>query len=291
MRKKIIICLFVAVLIAVTLAGCQPGAEKRPEPEAGNGPLAEGKGKRDESEGEKEMDERQAEVEKVLVKEIKLQYLGHSCFLLEADNLRILMDPFSPQVGYGTLNLEADVVTLSHEHVDHNYADAAPGAKILRGLTPDGLGWEEVSFSSGDISISSLPTYHDDASGKLRGRNAVFIFDVGDLRVAHLGDLGHVLSQADVEKLAAVDILLLPVGGHYTIDAREAKQVAAQLNPPVVIPMHYQTKVTRNWPIQELKVFLEGEENVQQKGDKPVIVASDKLPAVTEIWVLEPARP
>lgn len=230
------------------------------------------------------------EMEDVLKPEVKIQYLGHASFLVEVDELRILMDPFSPQVGYGTLELEADLVTVSHEHTDHNYVAAAPEAKVLRGLTSDGLGWEDISYSRGDISITSIPTYHDDASGKLRGRNSIFIFDFGDIRLVHLGDLGHLLNEGDVEKLSSVDILLVPVGGHYTIDAMEAKQVVEQLAPAVVVPIHYQTKVTRNLPISELDAFLEGEEAVLEKGEKPVSLTRDNLPGSTEIWVLEPAK-
>ena len=230
------------------------------------------------------------DMEGISKKEIKIQYLGHASFLVEADELRILMDPFSPQVGYGTLELEADLVTVSHEHMDHNYAAAVPGAKVLRGLTSDGLGWEEVSYSMGEMSITSIPAYHDKASGKLRGRNSIFIFDLGDIRLVHLGDLGHLLNEGDLEKLLPVDILLVPVGGHYTIDALEARQVVEQLVPAVVVPMHYQTKVTRNWPISELDIFLEGEEVVFQKGDKPVSFSRDNMPGSTEIWVMDPAK-
>ncbi|MDO9534172.1 MAG: MBL fold metallo-hydrolase [Bacillota bacterium] len=229
-------------------------------------------------------------MEDISKKEIKIQYLGHASFLVEADELRILMDPFSPQVGYGTLELEADLITVSHEHMDHNYVAAAPDAKVLRGLTSDGLGWEEISYSVGEMSITSIPTYHDKASGKLRGRNSIFIFDLGDIRLVHLGDLGHLLNEGDVEKLLPVDVLLVPMGGHYTIDAMEARQVVEQLVPSVVVPMHYQTKVTRNWPISELDIFLEGEEVVLQKGEKPISFSRDNLPESTEIWVLEPTK-
>jgi L-ascorbate metabolism protein UlaG (beta-lactamase superfamily) len=237
-----------------------------------------------------EKSEASTEMEGVLTGEIKIQYLGHSSFLVEVDELCILMDPFSPQVGYGTLELEADLITVSHEHMDHNYVNAAPEAKVLRGLTSDGLGWEDISYSVGDLSITSIPAYHDKASGKLRGRNSIFIFDLGDIRLVHLGDLGHLLNDGDIEKLVPVDVLLVPVGGHYTIDAMEAKQVVQQLVPAVVVPMHYQTKVTRNWPITELDIFLEGEEIVLQKGEKPVIINRDNLPESTEIWVLDPLK-
>lgn len=233
----------------------------------------------------------QAERGELLIEEIILQYLGHACFLLEADGLQILMDPYSPEVGYGTLSLDTQIVTISHEHRDHNYAAASPRAKILRGLTTDGLGWDDVSFTQGAISITSLSTYHDGVAGKQRGRNAAFVFNLGNLRIVHLGDLGHLLNESEVEKLTPVDILLIPVGGHYTLNAQEAKQVIAQLSPAVAIPMHYQTKVTRSWPLADLKPFLAGEEKIEEKGRKPLALDKDKLPGRTEIWILEPGKP
>jgi len=234
---------------------------------------------------ESDMQQKQ-EVEEVSGSEISLEYLGHSAFLMEAEQLRILMDPYAPQVGYGSLEVDADLVTVSHEHMDHNYTDAAPGAKVIRGLTSDGLGWEDVSFSEGNLHIWGLSTYHDDASGKLRGRNTAFIFDIGDIRLVHLGDLGHLLGEGDVEKLGSVDVLLIPVGGHYTIDAVEAKKVIEQLSPSIVIPMHYQTQITQNWPLETVKSFLD-EGKVVEKGEKSVLISRDVLPEEREIWVLE----
>ncbi len=291
-KKSVFLWVLVVILIAgLTVTGCQSTSEKRSgEPEVEGESPVEDEGKKDDTvEDQSKMDDRQVE-EAVPAKEVKLQFLGHSCFLMEVDDFRILTDPYSPQVGYGTLDLQADLITVSHEHMDHNYTAAASGAQVIKGLTPDALGWEDVSFAVGDIHVSSLATYHDDAAGKLRGRNAVFIFDIGDLRLVHLGDLGHLFNEGDVEKLKPVDVLFIPVGGHYTIDALEAKKVVEQLAPAVVIPMHYKTKVIRNWPIAELKTFLEGEESVKEKGGKPVSITRDKLPESTEIWVMEPAK-
>lgn len=273
MSRKSALCVLVIVLIAAVWFGYRVGPGKRFSPD---------------HEGNLLVDEDinvQEQEEGVFGSEIKLEYLGHSAFLLEAEGFRLLMDPYSPQVGYGKLEVEADVVTISHEHMDHNYAAAAPEARIIRGLTPDGLGWEDISFSEGNISIFGLSTYHDDASGKLRGRNTGFVFDIGEIRLVHLGDLGHILGEADVEKLSPVDVLIVPVGGHYTIDAAEAKEVVAQLSPSVVIPMHYQTSTTQNWPIETAKPFLEGE-NVREK-ESQVLISRDTLPEEREVWMLE----
>lgn len=273
MSRKSALCVLVIVLIAAVWFGYRVGPGKRFSPEhEGNSLVDEDFNVQEREEG-------------VFGSEIKLEYLGHSAFLLEVEGFRFLMDPFSPQVGYGSLEVEADVVTISHEHMDHNYAAAAPEARIIRGLTPDGLGWEDVSFSEGNISIFGLSTYHDDASGKLRGRNMAFVFDIGDVRLVHLGDLGHILGEADVEKLSPVDVLIVPVGGHYTIDAAEAKEVVQQLSPSVAIPMHYQTSTTQNWPIETAKTFLEGED-VREK-ESQVIISRDTLPEEREVWMLE----
>lgn len=288
MRKKILLWLLIILVTAAGFSGYRFLIEKRGGAPGTGGGGADG---RENGAEEQKKGKTGLQVEKgAALEEVTLQYLGHACFLLEANGLRILMDPFSPEVGYGTLNIETEIVTVSHEHMDHNYVAASPGAKILRGLTLDGLGWDDVSYAEGEIYISSLPTYHDGAAGKQRGRNAAFVFDLGNLRLVHLGDLGHLLNEGEVEKLAPVDILLIPVGGHYTINYAEAKQVIAQLDPAIAIPMHYQTKVTRNWPLADLKPFMEGEEKLVKKGTKPVSIGKGLLPEKTEIWLLEPAQ-
>ena len=114
-------------------------------------------------------------------------------------------------------------------------------------------------------------------------------FDISGIRIVHLGDLGHLLPEGDVERISPVDILLVPVGGHYTIDALEAAQVVEQLVPSVVIPMHYRTRATRNLPISSCEPFLEGGNTVQKKGNKPLKITKNILPETTEIWILDPA--
>lgn len=289
-KEKTVICGILALLIiTICWFGYRAISKSdgvKPELELGNGSEAENE-RNVEIEGivEEKGDEGQGSG----IGELIIQYLGHSCFFLDVDGFRILIDPFSPQVGYGTLQKEADLVTVSHEHMDHNYAEAAPGAEVIRGLTPDGLGWETVSYKKGNISINSVPSYHDEASGRLRGRNAIFIFDIAGIRIVHLGDLGHLLPEGDVDRISPVDILFVPVGGHYTIDALEAAQVVEQLVPSVVIPMHYGTRATRNLPLSSCDPFLEGEDAVYKKGNKPLTITGDKIPETTEVWILDPA--
>ena len=224
--------------------------------------------------------------------ELKLQYLGHAAFLLQVGETRFLMDPYDPNCGYGKLAVEANYVTISHEHMDHNYIAAAPSAIPIRGLSPDGLGWEEVSLTLGGVDIFTVPTYHDDAAGKLRGRNAIFVFDTGEIRLAHLGDLGHILSPEQLEKLTPVDVLLMPVGGHYTIGAPEAWDIIDALQPNLVVPMHYRTEATHNWPIAPLDKFLEGLDVPVQEQKEPLVpISKDVLPQEMEVWIMKVAVP
>ena len=223
-----------------------------------------------------------------VISEVGIEYFGHSCFMLDLFEIQFLLDPYSPQVGYGELQLDANVITVSHEHMDHNYVAAAPGAQVIRGLTADGLGWEDVMVSLGRVRVTGLPTYHDDASGRLRGRNMAFIFEFGEIKIAHLGDLGHLLNESQAEKLRDVDILMVPIGGHYTIDAKQARELVLELSPAVVLPMHYRTEATRNWPIDPLKTFIEGEKNVKELGPGMVRINLEDLPEEGEIWVLKP---
>lgn len=285
----VVLCLLLLVA-GPFLTGCG-GDDGTPVPEEGNEEEAVPKKEDVTGEGGEEELTTEAEaeeVEQMPETEVKITYLGHSAFLLEAGEVRILMDPYSSGTGgYGTLSLEADVVTASHEHSDHNYIQAAQGSpQVLRGLTEDGLQWQDVDFSINGISFGSVNTYHDDAGGSARGRNAAFIVQADDLRLVHLGDLGHLLNEDQVQGLSPVDILFIPTGGHYTIGPKEAEQVIEQLNPRVVVPMHYRTQAIADWPLQDLDAFLEGKDNINHRGEKTVTVSKSTLPESREIWPL-----
>jgi L-ascorbate metabolism protein UlaG (beta-lactamase superfamily) len=235
---------------------------------------------------DKSKTETEEEVEQMPEKELKITYLGHAAFLLKAGETRILMDPYAAGTGgYGALSQEADVVTVSHEHSDHNYVQAAQGdPQVLRGLTADG--WQDVDYSINGVTFASVSTYHDNSGGNDRGRNAAFIVEMDGLRLVHLGDLGHLLNEEQVNGLSPVDILLIPTGGHYTIGPAEADQVIEQLSPRVVIPMHYRTRAIADWPLQDLDVFLQDKDYIKHSGEKSVTVSKSTLPEVMEIWPL-----
>lgn len=217
---------------------------------------------------------------------MKLTYFGHAMFLLEGDGTSVLIDPYDEQCGYTLPRLTPGFVVVSHEHFDHNNVKLAQGAPtIIRALRDEGKDWADLHERLGPFALSSVPTYHDEAKGSKRGKNAMLIFEGEGLRLVHTGDLGHALSTDQVKALGRVDVLLLPVGGHYTIDAREAHGVVEQVQPRVVIPMHYKTEVNEGWPITPVEPFISGRPGVKPQGHS-VTVNAAALPAEREIWVL-----
>lgn len=205
-----------------------------------------------------------------------LMYFGQACFAIHVGDTNILIDPVPAKMGYTTSTIPADVVTISHEHFDHNAVEMAAGKPtILRGLTADGKGWTPVAFSNKDVKITAFPAYHDDTLGAQRGLDAMFLFEAGGLRVLHTGDLGHRLSAADVRKIGRVDVLLICVGGFYTIDADGATEVIRALKPRVVIPMHFRTGHTSSSPISDAGDFLKEWKDVRQSKEARVAFPRD----------------
>jgi L-ascorbate metabolism protein UlaG (beta-lactamase superfamily) len=180
-------------------------------------------------------------------------WLGHSCFLLSSQSgLKVLMDPFhEEEVGYALPRLEADIVVVSHDHGDHNNFQAAGSHSCL--ITGPGRHTAE------GLELVGIESYHDKAEGRLRGKNTIFCFTMDGIRVCHLGDLGHILSAAQVREIGPVDLLFLPVGGGYTIDAREAEVVRRCLMPRISVPMHYHTAAL-NFELDDISDFLRGHE-------------------------------
>lgn len=165
---------------------------------------------------------------------MRLTYQAHSCFLLESDaGTRILTDPCDPGTGYRIGPLAVDAVTVSHDHFDHGYTAAASGnPHILR---------TEGSERIGDVSVLSIPCFHDEVRGAKRGENLAFRFTADGVTLLHLGDLGHLPDDAFLRAAGSVDVLLCPVGGTFTLDAAAAAETVALLSPKLVVPMHYAT--------------------------------------------------
>lgn len=179
---------------------------------------------------------------------MEITWLGHSSFLIKDSKGRTLLtDPFDESVGYKVFNDHADVVTISHHHFDHDYIEKITGNPAVL----DKVGF----FNVCDIDIKGIPSYHDNVQGAKRGENVIYVFKMDDYRIGHLGDLGHVLSLKDRDEIGDLDILLIPVGGNYTIDGKEATAVCKLLNPKLVIPMHFKTSAV-TFPIDGAEEFL-----------------------------------
>ncbi len=211
---------------------------------------------------------------------IKVTWFGHAAFLITSPKgVRIITDPYatSKRLNYGDISDSADIVTVSHEHGDHNNVAAVGGnPEVVRETT-------EVQ----GIKFRAIAAYHDDSKGSKRGNNTIICFEIDGLKICHLGDLGHPLDDKHITDIGKVDILFIPVGGNYTIDAIVASQVCAQLNPSVIIPMHYLTDKC-SLPISGVDEFLQGKQNVNRLDTNEVDFQSGQLPSKTTIIVLKP---
>jgi len=218
---------------------------------------------------------------------MKIKYLGHSAFVLTTnEGTRIVLDPYQAgaydgAVGYPPITETAEIVLLSHDHPDHGYAKAVKGKPQV--ISSAG------SRSVKEVKVTGLSTFHDESRGSQRGKNIVFTVEADGLRVTHLGDLGHMLSEKEVEQIGQPDVLLVPVGGFFTIDASTATKTAERLSARIVIPMHYKTECC-GFPIAPVDGFLKGKENVKRLGQE-VEVTKQSLPAWQEVWVLQHPSP
>jgi L-ascorbate metabolism protein UlaG (beta-lactamase superfamily) len=214
---------------------------------------------------------------------MKVKWLGHASFLITSDKgTRIITDPYNVGSGlsYGEIKESADVVTVSHEHGDHNNVAAVKGnPQVVKGA-----GAKEAK----GIKFKGVATFHDEAQGAQRGPNTIFCFEVDGMKVCHLGDLGHALGDKEVAAIGKVDILLTPVGGFFTIDPKVATAVSGKLAPKVIIPMHFKNDKCA-YPLCVGDEFTKGKSGVTQANASEVEFKAGKLPAATQIVVLKPA--
>ncbi len=214
---------------------------------------------------------------------MRVKWLGHACFLITSrDGLRVITDPYAVGGGinYSPIKETADVVSVSHGHDDHSNVSALKGK-------PEIINNAGIKTAKG-IQFRGVATFHDEAQGRQRGSNTVFCFTIDDIKLCHLGDLGHVLNPELVSEIGAVDILFVPVGGYFTIDAAVATQVCDQLGSKVIIPMHFKTPKCA-YPIADVEDFLKGKKNVRRIDNSEVDFEVEKLPANTEILILRPS--
>lgn len=174
---------------------------------------------------------------------MNIQYYGHSCFKIAtkaegrgSEDVIAFIDPFDKKVGLKPPQGKADVVFVSHTHHDHNNVEALKENPVVIDAPGE--------YSVKGINVTGIDSFHDDKEGAERGRNTIFILDTEDIRICHLGDLGADLTIKQLEKIGDVDILMIPVGGKYTIDYKVAVAIAKKLSPSIIIPIHYKMKET-----------------------------------------------
>lgn len=220
---------------------------------------------------------------------MEITYLGHSCFRIKGKKNIIVTDPYEDYVGFEMPRVSADIVTVSHHHQDHNNISAVKGTtKREEPFIVDGPGEYEIS----GISIFGIASFHDSSRGTKRGENTIYLITIDSLRLAHLGDLGHKLTEAELEEINGVDILLIPIGGTYTIDDNEAIEVIGQIEPRIIIPMHYKTPDMKpNFGIEiTVDDFLKAIGEEANKAKDKLIISKEKLPEEREIVVLKRKR-
>jgi L-ascorbate metabolism protein UlaG (beta-lactamase superfamily) len=208
--------------------------------------------------------------------------MGHACFLIEtAKGTKIITDPYEPgsyggAVGYSAVNIDANIVTVSHKHPDHNFTRGFKNAKILD---------KEGIFKIDDVEVKGILSYHDNQKGKARGTNIIFVFSADSINVVHFGDLGTI--DIDYEALGNIDIALFPIGGVFTIEAEEIEALYKKLNPKICIPMHFKTPKL-GFDIATVEEFLKGKKEVERK--KILEVTPQNINSFKKIAVLEYLR-
>ncbi len=209
---------------------------------------------------------------------MEISWLGHSCFRIKGSQVTIITDPYPPDLGYSLGKPAADIVTVSHQHPAHSYLQGVSG-----GPRPiAGPGEYEIS----DVLIIGLATFHDGERGKKRGKNTVYLIEIDEVSLCHLGDLGHVLTTEEVAKIDNVDVLFVPVGGVSTIDAQMAAEVVRQLEPKVVIPMHYKTDALKR-ELEPVDGFLK-EMGVKEVASRPKLsLTKSNLPLSMQVVLLD----
>ena len=179
-----------------------------------------------------------------------IKHIGHAEFLIETESgVRIATDPYDAGCGYPLRQVTADVALISHHHHDHDAVENLKGSPRI--IDTAGKFTPETG-----VKVTAVRGFHDDAEGAKRGETLLFLIETEGLRIVHLGDLGCALNEEQAEALKAPDVLMIPAGGFYTIDAQQARETAERLGARIVLPMHYRTEYNRDWPISDQEAFL-----------------------------------
>lgn len=213
---------------------------------------------------------------------MEITYLGHSSFKIRGKGATLVTDPYlSSAVGFAFPKIEADIVTVSHDHQDHNNWKQVDGAPLV--ISGPG------EYEAKNIKIIGISTFHDSEKGKIRGKSTIYFMEIDGVTLLHLGDLGHQLEDREIELVNGVNIVMIPVGGIYTIDVQVAHKVISQVEPNIIIPMHYKTD--KHNPsvfdkLTDLNAFLKemGRENISAV--PKLNITRDKIPSELTIVVL-----
>ena len=208
-----------------------------------------------------------------------VEWLGHACFRIrEPGGKSILIDPYDDTIGYRIPDYSCDILLISHDHFDHAAEQFVPTEHV----TVKDEGTHEV----GGVVIEAKTYPHDGEGGRKRGHTLAFRFEFVGLKFAHLGDMGEVPSQAEMDFLRGIDCLMIPVGGHFTINADPATEIVNELKPPYVFPMHYMTRIL-TIPIGNVEDFLKGKSDVERIGDEKFTIDPENLPQRPTIIMLD----
>jgi L-ascorbate metabolism protein UlaG (beta-lactamase superfamily) len=209
---------------------------------------------------------------------MRITWIGHACFFIEALEGRIVMDPFAEEIPYAFPELEADLVTVSHDHSDHNAAGRVRGnPSIVRAIG---------DLDVHGVRVRGIASLHQEEGGD----NNLYVLSLEGMRIAHLGDLGTLLNETQRAALADVKVLLVPIGGNYTIDAKQAAAILdGMASVKLVIPMHFKTAAIADWPIATVEEFEGLMDNVRRVGASTIEVTCASLPEQREVWILDHA--
>jgi len=214
--------------------------------------------------------------------QMEIKFFGHSSFKIKGKAVTIVTDPYNPSVGFKFPKVEAEIVTISHDHQDHNQRESVGGKPYVIA----GPGEYEIK----DVSVFGLQTFHDESQGEKRGTNTAYRIELEGMSLCHLGDLGHSLSSNQLGELNGVDVLFIPVGGVYTIGPKRAVEVITQIEPKIVVPMHYRVAEQKG---NETFAQLSGvDEFLKEIGEEvspqpKLMISLDQLPSEREVVVLE----
>lgn len=207
-----------------------------------------------------------------------ITWYGQACFRLRDRSVTVVADPYDKSINLKLPRLTADIVTVSHQHGDHNFVEGVKGEPFV--ISSPG------EYEIKGLFVTGVAMWHDSKNGAERGRNTIHLYDFADATVCHLGDLGHVPTQAQVEEMGNVDVLLVPVGGTYTIDAGKAAEVISLIEPSIVVPMHYALPGLAN-SLDPLEVFLK-EMGIKEPDTREMLSVTNKqLPEETKVVILE----